>query len=291
MLAGSVIVLGASGLIGSRIHRRALQILGRRSTLGTFATRPVPGLVQFDLEHHDWPEGAPAGPGFLVLCGAVTKLDQVFTHPARARAINLERSRQVVLEGEARGFLPVFLSTEKVYGSRQTPYVESAAGVPQTAYGELKWEMEQWLSSRVAHYLTVRLSKVYGTHDDDGSVLQEMTHVLAQGGVLRCCPKLLLQPTHVNDVADGLVSLMQAGCEGPWNLAHPDVWSRFDMGLALCRRLGLAADLVRAVSLEELNLPEAHPTDTRMDVSRFLRQHAAPMRSFSDALENIRIAG
>ena len=151
------------------------------------------GLIPFDLEQGEWPVPEARGPGVLFVCGAMTGLTSIRESPERARHINLEQTQRVIeLRTCARGFRPVFLSTDKVYGLGEGPFREEQAGKPVTLYGRLKWELETWLSGSVEDALVVRLSKVYGTDKADRSIVQEMLELPRVGpgpcpAVPTCC--------------------------------------------------------------------------------------------------------
>jgi dTDP-4-dehydrorhamnose reductase len=272
----SALILGASGLIGGHLHRRLARELPPSALWGTCRTRPRDGLVPHDLLRGGWPVAGAAGPGTLFVCAAMMGLTRVFEHRDVARQINVCQTQRLIVEGRARGFRPVFLSSDKVYGHGRGPFREEQAGGPPTVYGQLKWELESWLRAECPDALVVRLSKVYGTGPADESLLQDIARTLGAGRPLPCCPDLLFQPTHVDDAVSGILDLVAAGATGAWNVAHPRAWSRLDVGLAMCRRLGVPETLVRSVPVSALQLPEPYPPDGRLDVSRFFARCPRP---------------
>src|SRR4051812_31318342 len=112
---------------------------------GTCHTRERNGLVPHDLAQGGWPVAEANGPGVLFVCGAMMGLSRVFENPVLARRINVGQTQRLIREGRSRGFRPVFLSSDKVYGHGQGPFLEEQAGRPPTRYGQLKWETESWL--------------------------------------------------------------------------------------------------------------------------------------------------
>jgi dTDP-4-dehydrorhamnose reductase len=270
------LILGASGLIGSHLYRRLAQQRPASPVWGTCHTRRRHGLIPHDLAQGGWPVPEARGPGVLFVCSAMAGLGQVFEHQGLAHHTNVVQTQRLILDGQSRGFRTVFLSTDKVYGQGEGPFREEQAGEPSTLYGRLKWEMETWLGSHCEDALVVRLSKVYGTERCDESVVEEIARTLGAGRLLTCCPDVLFQPTHVDDVVTGILGLVGTGATGAWNLAHPQAWSRLDFGVAICRRLGLRETLIRAVPVRDLQLNEPYPPDGRLDVSRFFRRFPEP---------------
>ncbi len=283
----SYLILGASGLIGGHLYRRLVRRESASVVWGTCHTRRRNDLVPYDLAKGGWPVPQARGPGILFVCGAMMGLSHVFENPALARDINVDQTQRVISEAHSRGFRTVFLSTDKVYGHGAPPFREEQAGDPTTLYGRLKWEAETWLRTHHGDALIVRLSKVYGTDADDESVVQEMSRTLRAGQSLTCCPDLLCQPTHVEDVVAGILHLVETGATGAWNLAHPQVWSRLDFGVAVCRRLGASETLIRSLPVSALPLQEPHPPDGRLDVSRFFHLYPQPFVPLDEGIARL----
>jgi len=284
--APSCLVIGASGLIGRHLCRALRERHPAARVVGTCHGRPGPGLVPYDLLEGPWPDTDLEGPGVLFLCGAVSRLSEVFEQPGRARAINVDASLRAIQEGRRRGFRCVFLSSEKVYGAGPRPAPEAQAGSPPTRYGQLKWDLERQLAEAHPDALVVRPARVYGTDGQDG-LLQQMVLGLGRGETLACAPDLVFQPTHAADLANGILDLVACAASGPWNLAAPAAWSRFDLAVAVCRRLALPEHRVRAVALAELGLKEPMPADERLDISKFMGQCPRSFMSLEASLAEL----
>ena len=97
------LVVGGSGLVGT-VLLRLLEEQGAE-TLGTYYTRPVPGLAKLDLTDH---AGVASlleeyRPQIVFLAGGFAGVDRAEAEPDRARAVNEEGTRAVAPAARAGG--------------------------------------------------------------------------------------------------------------------------------------------------------------------------------------------
>ena len=138
-----LIVVGASGVIGSALMRVALAA-GRRA-IGTGLSRPGSTLVPFDMRRAPLRTIVPdLGPGDVVyLLAGYISAPWIFANPEAARELNLEASGRLTDEVIAAGARLVFMSTDAVFDGITGGYTETATPKPLNLYGRLKMAMEE----------------------------------------------------------------------------------------------------------------------------------------------------
>jgi dTDP-4-dehydrorhamnose reductase len=219
-----VLVLGGSCAIGRALKAR----LGDRAIATQRGNGPA-DWPRFDalidavdslLDRH--------GPfRHAVVLFAESNPDRCAKNPTAARRLNVERTTNILDGLLARGVAPLFTSTESVFDGRKGTYVEADPPNPLMLYGRLKLEVEQYLSSKPA--LVVRLARVVGTTPGDRTLFTGWLGDLAQNKSLRVAADNRFSPIHVDDVAEGLIRLMDRNLTGLFHLGNPEGAGRLEM--------------------------------------------------------------
>jgi dTDP-4-dehydrorhamnose reductase len=138
----TVLVLGASGLLGSNVAATAKQRTGH--VVGTYHTNhPDLGI---ECHHCNLgTDGAAAtlvdehDPELVVNCAAITDVDECERDPETAREINSDAPGRIAELCHKRNISFVHISTDYVFdGERRRPYPESHAPNPIQTYGRTK---------------------------------------------------------------------------------------------------------------------------------------------------------
>src|SRR5579859_6154733 len=126
MIIRRLIVVGASGVIGSALLRAAHG--ASMPAVGTALTRVHGGLIEFDMRvaplRSAIPDIGPADTVFL-LAGYISPA-WIFCHPEAAHHLNLDCSRRLVDEVEATGARLVFMSSDQVFDGETGGYIETS---------------------------------------------------------------------------------------------------------------------------------------------------------------------
>ncbi len=219
-----VLVLGGSCAIGRALAAR----LGDRAVATHRGTGPE-DWPRFDaltdavdplLDRH--------GPfRHAVVLFAESNPDRCAKDPARARRLNVERTIEILDRLLERGVTPLFTSTESVFDGSKGTYVETDAPNPLMTYGRLKLEVERHLKGKPA--LVVRLARVVGTTPGDRTLFTGWLGDLAENKTIRVAADNRFSPIHVDDVAEGLVRLMDRRLTGLFHLGNPEDAGRLEM--------------------------------------------------------------
>jgi dTDP-4-dehydrorhamnose reductase len=198
------LVTGANGMLG-----RDLTAL--LTTLGEEFTPLARG--DLDITSADAVTAAVASvkPDVVVNCAAWTAVDAAEEHEAEALAVNGQGAANLAAACAQSGALLVHPSTDYVFdGQASVPYSESAAPVPDGAYGRTKRAGEEAvLAAWADNSYIVRTAWLYGAH---GKNFVKTMLRLARGGA---APGVVAdqygQPTWTADVASRIYALATAG--------------------------------------------------------------------------------
>lgn len=273
------LVLGAGGMLGRALVRRLEAEFP--DTVG--ATRAeIDILDRFRMEA----EIERLEPSVVINSAAWTDVDGCTRDPARALEVNAEGAENVARAGASSGCRVVQISTDFVFDGRAgRPYVEDDVTAPLQAYGLSKLEGERRVAVAAPDHLIVRTAWLYGEHGDHfvGRVLDRAR----RGEPLRVVEDQRGSPTLVDDLADGIASLLRTDHRGIVHVVNTGSASRFEQARAALA----AAGLLERVPLQATRtvVPPggtARPADSTLDTTLFTRLTGAVPRPWKEALED-----
>jgi dTDP-4-dehydrorhamnose reductase len=237
-------------------RRRRVLITGAGGQLGVALQAAFADDVVVALRHADWDVTGPpplsAGGADLVLhTAAWTDVDGAEADPQAAELVNAGGTAAAA----ALGAPLVAYSTDYVFpGTKTTPYVESDAVGPRSAYGRTKLAAETAAGNRA---WIVRTSWLFGPtgHNFVRTMLRlgaERDEVAVVGDQRGC-------PTYVGHLAAATRALVDAASPyGIWHLAAAGDCTWADFAEAIFAEAGIACR-VRRISSAELDRPAPRP--------------------------------
>jgi dTDP-4-dehydrorhamnose reductase len=260
-------VIGATGYIGRRLHRAALE----RDSSSAGTSRREDGLATLDLTSPDvralkLPEN---GHTHAAIAAAVPEIAACERDPAGTRAVNVDGAVELARQLQNEGVVPILFSSDYVFDGEAGGYSDDAPLSPSTEYGRQKAELEAEVGGLA---LVVRLGKVYGTERGEGTLLDEMAASLSAGAKVRAAADQIMTPVRVEDVVDSVLALADAGIRGVVNVCGPERRSRLELAVALAEALGPGAGTVEEISLDDLGEGFTRPKRTDLLATRLLAE-------------------
>jgi dTDP-4-dehydrorhamnose reductase len=217
-----LLIIGASGLIGSHLLRAATA--SGHDAVGTYRNFPRPGLARWDGA--DEPALAALlrapQPDAVVHAAGWTWVDGCEDDPARAFEENARQPERLARHCHERGIRVAYVSTSYIFDGAQGPYDEAATPNPLGIYARSKWEGEQRVQAACGGAaLLPRVICVYGVEAQRKNFAYQVGRAFAAGGTLRIPSDQRGNPTYAADVARWLIALLERGERGVWNLAGP----------------------------------------------------------------------
>lgn len=156
-----LIVCGATGYVGARLADRATA----RFEVVRTSSRPLEGAWDLDLaQAHRFDAARVDAQDVLVLAAAISSPDLCERDHARAWAVNVAGTSQVIERVRARGARVIFLSSDTVYGEQAEPFDEQMPCNPAGPYAEMKRAVETRFSGDPGFH-SLRLSYVFSAAD------------------------------------------------------------------------------------------------------------------------------
>jgi len=155
-----------------------------------------------------------------------------------------------------QGILPIFLSSDSVFdGRKEEFYTEEDLPRPITEYGRQKAQVETEVRNSRKPHLIIRLSKVFGTKRGDGTFLTEAADKLKKGEKVLAATDLVFNPVWIEDAIRAIILVQGRQLKGVVHICSPEVWTRYNLILALAENLKCEISLVEKITLNDLKDP------------------------------------
>jgi dTDP-4-dehydrorhamnose reductase len=225
-------------------------------------------------------------PTMVLHAGAMTQVDPCELDPEACYRVNVEGT-QVLLEAAADvGARFLFVSTDFVFDGVAGPYTEEDAPNPISAYGRSKWEAEKRVMAAPIPWAIVRTVLVYGTplSGTRSNIITWTRANLESGKSIKVVCDQWRTPTYVEDLAQGIVTMVRFSASGLYHLSGKDFMTPYDMALRTARHLGLDETLLTQVDASTFSQPGPRPPRTGFVIDKAIRDLGYAPLSFEEGI-------
>jgi dTDP-4-dehydrorhamnose reductase len=294
----AILLLGKDGQVGWQLQR-ALASIGKvlacgraECDLGNPATiRALVRRVQ---------------PSVIVNAAAYTAVDKAESDLELATRINAEAPGILAEEAKALDALLVHYSTDYVYdGNKDSPYVETDAVAPQSAYGQSKLAGEAAIRAVGGKSLIFRTSWVFGEHG--GNFVKTILRLAATRDDLGVVADQFGNPTPAALIADVTANVLALLCCGQrlekgenrlYHLASSRAVSWYDFARSIVdlaeaagHELRLQSGAIRAITTADYPTPARRPGNSRLDCRQLETDFGLKMPDWQPYLERMLTLG
>lgn len=246
-----VLVTGANGFVGFYLCRQ-LHAAGH-TVLATGKGDNRYGNIAYAYAAMDFTDPFAVhdvfeafAPEAVIHAGAMSKPDECEREQWQAYLVNVEGTLHLLANAEEQGAYFLFVSTDFVFDGETGMYSEEAPVNPVNYYGKTKAEAEEAVQEYTHDWSIVRTVLVYGEPQGGRSnLLSVVKEKLEKGESYQAVSDQWRTPTYVEDLAGGIIRLMQQRSTGIYHLCGPDGYSPYEMATALAALLGLDASLIQ----------------------------------------------
>lgn len=289
-----VLVTGANGFLGNYLVAALLKKQISVIATGTGNCRlPFTSDSHFQYATMDFtdPDAVAVAfekykPAVVVHAGAMSKPDECEQKQERAWTINVQGTANLLQATANCQSRFVFVSTDFVFDGKEGMYREDAVPAPVNYYGLTKLEAEKLVQAYGGDWAIVRTVLVYG-HPMSGrsNILSIVQSKLMAGEAYKVVSDQVRTPTYVEDLANGIVAIIEKNKRGIWHLSGEEVLSPFEMACKAADFLSLDKTLLEAVTTSSFVQPALRPLKTGFDITKAKRELGYQPVSFSEGLE------
>jgi len=272
-----ILLTGANGLVGQTLVSK-LQLSPGFELLATSASVcKIKGMdpdqfLQMDITSPDQVRSVfdRFRPDVVIHCAAMTQVDPCELNPDLCDRVNIDGTRLVARAAEETGSRFIYLSTDFVFDGLNGPYREDDPPNPVSVYGWSKLQGEYITRSLKVPWVIVRTILVYGITPsmNRSNLVTWVRDSLTNQKPIRVVDDQFRMPTLVNDLADGIVRIIERNKTGIYHLSGPEMISVLDFALRVARFFDLDQTLISSVHSVSLNQPGRRPVSTGFSLEK-----------------------
>jgi len=302
-----VVVVGANGLVGSRIVAR----LSKEKRVIAVARGPARGELQALLaadhqseealaarpplatgQRHAAPaQGLHAGieyedldialdgalqdlietrrPSAVVMAAAMTDVDACERDVPMAWQLNVRAVEEAALGCRETGARLISLSTDYVFDGLAGPYSEEDVPLPRGVYARTKRAGEEAALLLAPDCAVCRVAVIFsGRPGAKKTFAASAAEALRAGREVKAFHDQFVSPTLADNAAGLCITVLQSDAQGIVHCSGADVVSRVDFCKRLAAALGADEKLIVPVALADLKLPAPRPLRCGLLVDR-----------------------
>ncbi len=208
-------------------------------------------------------------PEVLVHAGAMSKPDECEQNQRQAYIVNVEGTMTLLMKAAELKCFFVFVSSDFIFDGIKGMYSEDDLPAPVNFYGKTKAEAEEAVKKYKYDWAIVRTVLVYGKSiTGKANILTVVKEKLEKGEEYKVVNDQLRTPTYVEDLADGIVSVVEKKATGIYHLSGEDILTPYEMACKTADYLGLNKSLIRKITSADFSQPAKRPLKTGFNISK-----------------------
>jgi len=251
------LIIGASGFVGNEIYN---QLKAKEKPLkGTYYSSIKPELYKLNMISQEEVKLAfeKFKPRNIYMPAYIPNVDYCELND-KPNEINELGVTNVVKMCKKFNSKLIFYSSDYIFDGVSGPYFETDTPNPINRYGQTKLLCEN-LVKQLQNYLIIRTTVVYGYNPESKNFLMTLTKDL-KNQIEKVIPNDQIgSPTNVKDLAEVSIKLVEENKNGIYNVAGPDLCSRYVFALKIAHSFGLNENLIKPISTEQLKQPAKRP--------------------------------
>jgi dTDP-4-dehydrorhamnose reductase len=225
-------------------------------------------------------------PDVVAHAGAMSKPDECEMDQMKAYLVNVEGTVQLLINSEELRSFFIFLSTDFVFDGEKGMYSEDDTPRPVNYYGRTKLEAEEAVKEYEHGWAIVRTVLVYGkNHSGHNNILKIVREKLEKGEEYNVVDDQLRTPTYVEDLAKGIVLIIEKKATGVFHLSGKNILTPYQMAIKTAEQLKLDSSVIKKVTAASFNQPAKRPLKTGFIIDKARKELGYEPVSFEEGLK------
>jgi len=262
-----VLVIGASGLVGSSLYERFSK---EYEVIGTYNSHKFANLIHLDLL--DISELKKIlnefNPSIILLPAALSSVEYCEENKDDCWKYNVTAPSNLIrLIGKSDTKL-VFYSTDYIFNGEEGPYSEEDIPNPLNNYGKAKLETENNIINNISNYLILRTTVVYGWELLGKNFIYRLIENTKKHQVTKVPKDQNGTPTFVENVAEATLKLIKSNKFGIYNVAGSELMSRYEFAKIAAEIFNLDKNHIHPVLTTDLNQIASRPLNGGLKIDK-----------------------
>lgn len=289
-----VLITGANGFLGYYLVKQLLQKEYEVVATGRGSSRlPFNDEAGFSYYEMDFTDPLVVSnvfeklkPEIVIHAGAISKPDECELNQPEAYKINVESTITLLKNAAKYKSFFLFVSTDFIFDGESGMYKEDDLPSPVNFYGKTKADAEEAVKKYEYGWSIVRTVLVYGKPVSGRSnILTIVKDKLEKGEMYNVVDDQVRTPTYVEDLASGIVSIIDKKAEGIYHLAGKDILTPYQMAVKAANHLGLDDSLIKRVTAADFSQPAKRPHRTGFVIDKAIAELGFSPVSFEEGLK------
>ena len=268
-----VLITGGNGLLGKRL--RQLLESNKFLVIGTGLGRDRllnhnHSYVQLDITNKNQCLEIlnKLNPDVIVNTATITNVDYCETKKENCLLVNSESIDHLNVS-KKRHFIQI--STDFIFEGNEGPYSEENNPKPINYYGFSKYQAEKKLLTKNWNYSIVRTCLVYGEDNESNNILMWVKRALQKKESLNIVDDQYRTPTHVDDLCNGVLRIIEANATGIYNISGAEYLSIFDFVCNIAKGYGFDFSLINRSGTIDINQRAIRPVKSGLLINKAKR--------------------
>lgn len=293
-----ILITGSNGLLGQHIIKLLIETTGHTIiATGRGASRlPFEVSDLYDYFPLDITDGVAVNdfllahePELVIHAAAMTQPDECEQHPIECWNVNVTATRFLLEAAEKINARFIYISTDFVFDGVNGPYKETDEPGPVNYYGSSKLAAEKSVMESDLQWAIVRTVLVYGNIllGNRSNVISWVKDNLMNGKAIKVVSDQLRTPTYVEDLAKGILLVVEKNATGVYHISGEEEMSPHDMAIATADYLQLDKTLMTKVHADTFMQPARRPLKTGFVIDKAKNELGYQPTSFKDSLKKM----
>lgn len=286
----TIVGIGASGLIGSRIK----ELLAPKYNFVNLSLESG-----FDITNPDSLDALGSYDSKTIILYLAAKADvdacekdKLFGNDGDCWKINVLGTQNVVSVCKNRSMKLIYISTDFVFDGATTPdggYTEENKPIPVNWYGKSKFEGEDIVRTSGIAYLILRLAYPYRKpFPQKKDFVWNIVSRLTNKQRIRLITDHIFTPTFVDDIASAIDRLIQIEATGIFHVVGSQFITPYDAAKTIARIFGFDESLIEKTTREEYFAGRApRPFNLSMSNAK-IEKLGVTMKTFEEGLQIVK---
>jgi dTDP-4-dehydrorhamnose reductase len=274
MLPGKILVLGASGLLGSHVFETFSK---RVETIGTYVNSTehskenmyylnASNYVDLDSFILDF------APTVVINCLGLTDVEVCELRPEASWKLNAAVPSRVAKLAKSRNIKFIHISTDHFYSDLKMPRSEEEDVTPINQYGYSKFHAEKSILSNNSNSLVLRTNFFGHSSIGKRSILDFALAAFLRGQVINGFDDVVFSPVGIHEISRFLISENAERATGILNFASARPLSKYDFLVEVARAKGYSDSLVLRSEIGSSNLKVHRPSYLALNPERLTHE-------------------
>lgn len=289
-------ITGSNGLLGQHLIKRLIETTEHTIVATGRGACRLPFEISdlYDYFTLDITDGVAVNdfilshqPDVIIHGAAMTQPDPCELNKIECWNVNVTATRFLTDAANKINARFIYISTDFVFDGVNGPYKETDEPGPVNYYGSSKLAAEKVVMESKLHWSIVRTVLVYGNIlvGNRSNIISWVKDNLSQGKPIKVVSDQWRTPTYVEDLAKGILLVLEKNAEGIYHISGEEGMSPYDMAVATADYLHLDKSLMTKVNADTFTQPATRPLRTGFVIDKAKKELGYQPISFKEALK------